>query len=102
MVRTKWSTVKILTSLKSEVDIFCKKQKEFSNSTQFIGYVVRKEIENRKNQGKSERVSWSEDEIKEKLEVWIKETSKKAELEERLKKAYENSKNHTKTLSAST
>jgi len=83
MTRTKWSTVKILSSLKSEVHVFCKKQKEFSNPTQFIGYVVRKELEDRRNHGKSERKAWSEDEIKEKLEVWINETNKKAELEEK-------------------
>ena len=60
---------------------------------------MRKELEGRKNHGKSERKDWSEDEIKEKIEAWINETNKKAELEEKLKRAFKNNNSHTKTPS---
>jgi len=37
--------------------------------------------------------------IKEQLESWIDDVNKKAELEQRLKKAFENSKSHVSSLS---
>lgn len=47
----KWVTVKILRSIKKEVDSFCKVEKHgFTNSTQFINFTVRQELDKRKGE----------------------------------------------------
>lgn len=98
MIEAKWSTIKILSSLKSEVNAFCQKQKEFANPSQFIAYAVRRELEERQTHGIKYYIS--NEEIKNKIQFWKDELQKRIELEERLEKAFEgNKKTHAKYLS---
>ena len=45
------------------------------------------------------KLSWYEEMIKAQLGQWIADVNKKAELEQRLQKAFEKSKSHTQSLS---
>jgi len=94
-----WTKVNILTSQSKEIAKILKKG-EFVNMSQFVVFAVRKELDLRKRiQAGTKNSGIDEKEIKEKLESWIEELNKKAILDEKLKKAFEKSKNHTKTLS---
>lgn len=48
---------------------------------------------------KTRDLSWDEKIIKAQLEQWIIDIQKKADLEQRLQKAFENSKSHVQSLS---
>ncbi|QLH07153.1 hypothetical protein [Nitrosopumilus ureiphilus] len=94
-----WIKVNILKSQSKEIAKILKNG-EFANMSQFVVFTVRKELDLRKRiQSGIKNKAVDEKEIKEKLESWIEEINKKAILEEKLKKAFENSKSHTKTLS---
>lgn len=43
----KWATVKILKSLKDDIERLCNEQRGFSNTSQFVGFAVRKELDTR-------------------------------------------------------
>lgn len=44
--RGKWISIKILTSLKQEIDTFCKNEKNgFTNSSQYIHHILRNELD---------------------------------------------------------
>lgn len=46
--RTKWRSCILLSSLLSDVEKFCKNEKNgFANPSQFIGFAVRKELDGR-------------------------------------------------------
>ena len=46
----KWSTVKILTSTKEEIQNFCSQENtHFPNSSQFINFAIRKELDRRED-----------------------------------------------------
>ncbi|QLH06082.1 hypothetical protein [Nitrosopumilus ureiphilus] len=48
---------------------------------------------------RDDELTWHEEIIKAQLEQWIVDVQKKAELEYRLQKAFENSKSHVSSLS---
>ena len=52
-----------------------------------------------KSEKTEHELSWHEEIIKAQLGQWIVDVNKKAELEARLQKAFENSKNHVSSLS---
>lgn len=97
MIGNKWSTIKILRSLKSEVETICESN-EFSNPSQFIAYAVRKELEERSKNRLPER-RLDDVEIKQKLESWIAELRTTIEMDEKLRLVQEKDISHTKKLS---
>ena len=44
----KWSTVKILDSIKHEISLYCDAENKFANTSQFIQFAIRKELDQRK------------------------------------------------------
>jgi len=78
-----WTKINILKSQAEEIRKILK-EGEFANVSQFVVFVVRKELEFRK---KIQSSVVDEKEIKEKLESWIEEINKKTKLDERLKKS---------------
>lgn len=43
----KWSTIKILNSTKTEVQHYCNTESGFANTSQFITFAIRKELDRR-------------------------------------------------------
>jgi len=93
-----WAKVNILKSQSKEIAKILKKG-EFANMSQFVVFSVRKELDLRKRiQTETKNGKINEKDIKKKLESWIEEINKKSELDKKLKKAFGNSKSHTKNI----
>ena len=94
-----WVKVNILKSQAVEIKKILQ-EGDFANVSQFVVFVIRTELYFRKqSQSTKNTTIVNEKEIKATLEKWIDELKKQGELEGKLRKAFENDKSHTQTLS---